>query len=58
MGDVSFGAEFGADRYPQFAPRRADGYFLHPAARGVSDAAGTSWLDRVMTDAFRRFGRG
>jgi hypothetical protein len=57
-GDVSFGAEFGSKgTYPQFAPRRPDGYFLNPAAQAVTDRAGLSWIDRTMDAAFSRFGR-
>lgn len=45
MGAISFGAEFGSNVYPQFAPRRESGYFLGPAAESVDDRPGTDWLE-------------
>lgn len=52
-----FGAEFGADQYPQFKPHRGTrGYFMFPTIRG-NDAIPQAWQD-VADDIGRAFVRG
>lgn len=57
-GEVAYGAEYGSTLYPQFAPRRASGYFLTPSLEAVGDRPGEAWIDQVMDDAFRGFSVG
>lgn len=54
-GDVAFGAEYGSTLYPQFAPRRASGYFLTPSLEDVNDTPGERWVDGLLDAAFRGF---
>lgn len=53
-GDVFFGAEFGASRYPQFpAHKGRQGYFFWPTIRGDADMITSQWtvaLDDLAKD--------
>ncbi len=51
IGDVMWGAEFGAIRWTQFKPWRGNdtgaGYFLWPTVRGESDAIGERYSEAL-----------
>lgn len=53
IGDVMWGAEFGAIRWLQFEPWRGNGtgagYFLWPTVRGESDAIGERYSDALLS---------
>ena len=59
LGVLAYGAEFGSDRYRQFGPRRASGYWLHPAAEQPNndiDKAEDDYLDGAIDAAIRSAG--
>lgn len=56
-GDLVFGAEFGAQRYPQFPRHRGrTGYFFWPTLRADTDRMFTEWATviRELADTFDR----
>jgi len=59
LGVLAYGAEFGSDRYRQFGPRRASGYWLHPAAEQPNndiDKAEDDYVDGAIDAAIRSAG--
>ena len=51
--DMVYGLEFGSTRYPQFPPRRKEGYFIYPTLRKLQPEIIDKWeksFDKILKE--------
>lgn len=52
--DMVYGLEFGSNQYPQFPPRRKEGYFIYPTLRKLQPEIIKDW-EKAFTDILKEF---
>jgi hypothetical protein len=51
--DMVYGLEFGSTQYPQFPPRRKEGYFIYPTLRKIQPEIIKQWeeaFDQILKE--------
>jgi len=51
--DMVYGLEFGSNQYPQFPPRRKEGYFIYPTLRKLQPEIIKEWeaaFDKILKE--------
>ncbi len=51
--DMVYGLEFGSNKYPQFPPRRKEGYFIYPTLRKLQPEIIDKWeksFDKILKE--------
>ena len=52
--DMVYGLEFGSNQYPQFPPRRKEGYFIYPTLRKIQPEIIKRW-EAAFTEILKEF---
>lgn len=52
--DMVYGLEFGSNQYPQFPPRRREGYFIYPTLRKFQPEIIKEW-EKAFTEILKEF---
>lgn len=52
--DMVYGLEFGSTKYPQFPPRRKEGYFIYPTLRKIQPEIIKRW-EKAFSEILEEF---